>query len=127
MLKWQLKTRVLHPEWLDHSHPETAIALFKAGKLPQNVAGWMLVVGLKHPLRAVYGSDLRAAWALLWWAIADRLDGYWVRFQCRVIWKIFGEPKWMADLTDEHLYTKLNQEIFGDRKQTGQGSDESSS
>lgn len=43
--------------------------------MPQSIAGWMLVTSLKHPLRAVYGSDLKAAWALLISATKEAISG----------------------------------------------------
>lgn len=65
---------IRHPEWLEHSDPGRKIKLFNQGKLPKGIAGWMIVVACKYPLRAVYGSDLRAAWQLLLWALANKLD-----------------------------------------------------
>ena len=121
----KLRTPIRHPDWLDHSNPQTSIDLFRASKLPPTISGWMIVVGLKHPLRAVYGSDLRAAWSLLGQAIADRFHGFWISFKRRTVWKIFGEPEWMK-ITDDDLYRTLDEEIFGDRKQKGPGSDEGS-
>ena len=69
---------IKHPEWLTVSHPQKSIDLFNRGIMPEKIAGWCIVVGCKHPLRAVYGSDLRAALALLWQAtygvIRDRVN-----------------------------------------------------
>jgi len=115
---------VAHPDWLTHSHPETSLELFRKGMLPANIAGYMMVVGLKHPLRAIYGSDLRAALALLRLAIKDLFGHWWMTFQRVVIWRIFGEPAWLKELNEQDFFAKLDQEIFGDRKQKGQGSDE---
>lgn len=72
MSRFQVKIK--HPEWLDHSDPAKTQRLWKERRLPIGVAGWLWVVSLKHALRAIYGSDLRAAWALLWWAILNRWD-----------------------------------------------------
>lgn len=66
-------TPIKHPEWLKHCNIESTFALVKAGRCPDVIAGWMLVVALKHPLRAVYGTDLRAAWALLGQALWVKL------------------------------------------------------
>ena len=66
-------TKIKHPEWLPHCNIERTFRLVREGKCPEVIAGWMLVVALKHPLRCVYGSDLRAAWALLAQAIWDQL------------------------------------------------------
>lgn len=77
----KMNIKIKHPEWLKVSTPGKTIALFNSGTLPKNIAGWMIVTSLKHPLRAVYGSDLRAAWALLWAAIFaatfGRLNIWW--------------------------------------------------
>ncbi len=75
--------QVRRPDWIKHSTPQKAIDLYNTRALPGSIAGWMIVVGLKHPLRAVYGSDIRAALALLVWAIWDKFeDVYWmIRFR----------------------------------------------
>lgn len=65
--------KIKHPEWLSYSNASQSIDLFRAGRLPPEIQGWMIVVGLKHPLRAVYGSDLKAAIALLFDALLDKL------------------------------------------------------
>lgn len=69
MSRSKFMVKIRHPEWLNVSHPQKHIDLFKKGVYPESMAGWFIVVGLKHPLRAVYGSDMRAALALLWQAI----------------------------------------------------------
>lgn len=69
--------QVKRPDWIKHSTPQKAIDLYNTRALPGPIAGWMIVVGLKHPLRAVYGTDLRAAWALLVWAVWDRFEDLW--------------------------------------------------
>jgi hypothetical protein len=69
--------KIQHPDWLRFSGPEKALELYLTGKLPKSIAGWMIVVGLKHHLRAVYGSDLRAALALLWDALYGPLEQRW--------------------------------------------------
>ncbi len=76
---------IKHPEHLKQSNMERILSLYNAGLLPKSIAGCMLVVSLKHPLRAIYGSDLRAALALLWQATFGVLEDelrYWT-------WKIF--------------------------------------
>ena len=78
MSKYSLPIK--HPEWLRYCSIERTFALQRKGKLPESIAGWVLVVALKHPLRAVYGSDLRAAWALLLsalWAYPAHWYNYW--------------------------------------------------
>jgi hypothetical protein len=80
-MKYNLEIK--RPEWLSHSTPQKSIDLYVQRLLPQTIAGWMIVVGCKHPLRAVYGSDLRAAWALLLDALWDRVENcwWWMRFK----------------------------------------------
>ena len=65
---------IRHPEWLEYSKPGKTLELYRAGKLPKSIDGWMLVVSLKHPLRAIYGSDLAAAWALMRQAVRNIFD-----------------------------------------------------
>lgn len=72
------KLDIKHPEWLKHSNPQKCITMHIKGQLPESIAGWMIVVGLKHPLRAIYGSDLAAAWDLL-------LDAIYERWRMRVL------------------------------------------
>ena len=82
-----IKLKIKHPEWLKHSTCDRTLNLVRNGKCPESIAGWMLVVSLKHPLRAVYGSDLKAAWALLKTAIWDVIYGrytnllYWLKIK----------------------------------------------
>lgn len=67
MKKYSIK--IQHPEWLKYSHPQSSIDLFLKGWSPDSIAGFLMVTALKHPLRAIYGSDLKASLALLWSAI----------------------------------------------------------
>ena len=88
--------KIKHPEWLEYSKPQSSIDLFRKGFLPGNIAGWMIVVGLKHPLRAVYGSDLRAALALLWWVIWEPIKDKFLALKYRkevAAW----EKEWAAE------------------------------
>lgn len=69
------KIRIAHRE-----HLKLPLELAKNRKMildrtwPVFLEGWAAVVDLKHDLRAVYGSDLRAAWELLKQALGDELD-----------------------------------------------------
>ncbi|MBO0887464.1 hypothetical protein J2P12_00025 [Candidatus Bathyarchaeota archaeon] len=78
------KIPIRHPEWLKSSDPGRYLDLYHHGVMPDAFAGWILVVSLKHPLRAIYGSDLRAAWELLKAAIYDKIknkwDDFWYKF-----------------------------------------------
>lgn len=95
MKRWRIKIR--HPEWLEYSSAQKTIDLYRSGKIPESIAGWMIVVGLKHPLRAVYGSELRAALALLWWATGNRL----IEFVRHWVW---------ANITHRAEWRKMQQE-----------------
>lgn len=72
MNKFSIKIK--HPDWLQASDPGKTVMLFQQGKLPDSIAGWMLVVSLRHPLRAIYGGDVRAALALLGMALYSKWD-----------------------------------------------------
>lgn len=96
MNKCRFRIKIRHPEWLNYSHPQKNIDLFKKGIYPDSMAGWFIVVGLKHPLRAVYGSDIRAALALLWQAIRAKTIEK-LAFLC---WRI-ARPKEYRDMREE--------------------------
>jgi len=95
-MRSKFQVKIKHPDWLNHSHPQKNIDIFKQGFYPSSLAGWFIVVGLKHPLRAVYGSDLKAALALLWQAIraktVDPLEFWW--------WRI-TKPKEYREMREE--------------------------
>jgi hypothetical protein len=89
-------TNIKHPEWLVVSNPQKSIDLFNRGILPNKIAGWCIVVGCKHPLRCVYGSDLRVALALLWQATYGKIEQ-------AVSWRIWTilHPKELEELDEE--------------------------
>ena len=87
--------KIKHPEWLIYSDRRT-LGLYLEGRIPESIAGWMLVVSLRHPLRAIYGSDLRAAWALLIMALKNKLDS--------IIFTLHWKHKLKDELeTDENI------------------------
>jgi|SRR5580692_10446266 hypothetical protein len=90
---------VKRPDWIAHSTPQRSIDLFNSNLLPRQIAGWMIVVGLRHPLRSVYGTDLRAAFALLLWALWDKLENIWwaIRFE---VWPPKDELEEYGDYED---------------------------
>jgi hypothetical protein len=53
--------KVKHPDWVKHCNIDDTVRLYKAGKIPDCIEGFMLVTPCKHLLRCVYGSDLHAA------------------------------------------------------------------
>lgn len=75
------KLKIQHPDWLKVSNPQQSIDLYQRGILPEAIAGWMIVTALKHPLRAVYGSDFEAAIGLLkeatWGKARDEIYYRW--------------------------------------------------
>lgn len=79
-----LRLRIAHPEGLKYSHPQDAIRMFLNKQMPQCIAAWSIVVGCKQPLRCIYGSDLRAAWALLIDALKDKADDLIAESRCRL-------------------------------------------
>jgi hypothetical protein len=90
------RIRIKHPDWLEYSKPGQSIDLFRRGLLPEKIAGWMIVVSLKHPLRAVYGSDLLAALALLWLAVSAPFRERWLSWKYRKEGKE-QEAEWAAE------------------------------
>jgi len=79
-----IKLKIKHPEWLEHSAIDKTMNLIRTGKCPECIAGWMLVVPLKHALRAIYGSNLKAAWHLLMDAIGDAI----VMYKLKILYKL---------------------------------------
>ncbi len=67
------RTQIKHPEWMSYVNLEKSLKVYREGKLPCQIVGWMLVVPTRHLLRCIYGSDLRAAFALLWMATIGKL------------------------------------------------------
>jgi hypothetical protein len=100
MNKTRFAVKIQHPEWLSSSKPQDSIRLYLEGKMPATIAGWCIVVGLKHPLCAVYGSDFKAARALLYQALQDKWENritepstrlwYHVPFAYAWVWTFFA-------------------------------------
>ncbi len=67
----RLHTKIEHPDWMGNVNAEMTFRLYREGKLPKRIEGWMLVTSCRHALRCIYGSDLKAAWLLLLEAIHD--------------------------------------------------------
>ena len=71
--------KIAHPDWLKEdllvsSSIENTLKMYRQGVLPESIAGFGIVLASKRPLRAVYGSDLRAAWKLLLMALAAKIE-----------------------------------------------------
>lgn len=102
--------KIKHPEWLQDSQCESTWRLYRQGIIPEKITGWMLVVAMKHDLRAIYGSDLRAALALLWHVIAGKLDSasYGIRSKIGLLSKIEREVEEDSRRMDAE-HQKINQ------------------
>jgi hypothetical protein len=76
--------KIRHPDWLKDSTIEKTHRHYREGIYPESISGWLLVTAHRHDLRAIYGSDFRAACALLWHCIVEKLA-----FHCyRVRWRV---------------------------------------
>jgi hypothetical protein len=64
-------TPIKHRDWVISAGRsiQTAIRLYADGTLPHSIETPMIVVPVKRLLRGVYGSDLAAAFALLFMAL----------------------------------------------------------
>jgi hypothetical protein len=80
---------IRHPDWLQSDHPMEASAItntlrmYRKGQLPRQIAGLMIVNAAKRPLRAVYGSNLRAGLAIVWDALVDKITNW--RYRVRLL------------------------------------------
>ncbi len=70
--------KIQHPDWMDEGRIAKAYQLYRQKKLPSSIEGWMLLTPIKHELRAIYGSDLRAAWELSAQAVQEYIRIRWV-------------------------------------------------
>ena len=64
--------KIAHQDWIGEAAKivEDSFRLYRTTGLPSKIEGFMLVTPMRRALRAIYGSDLRAALALLWLAVA---------------------------------------------------------
>lgn len=69
----EFRTPVAKPEWLAEAVPEAEklMRLIQAGKVPEVIKGWMVVVMCRRLLRCVYGSDLEATAKLREWVLSE--------------------------------------------------------
>jgi hypothetical protein len=65
--------KIKHPEWLRFCNIESTFKLAKQDRLPEAIAGWMLVTSVRYALRIIYGSDLKAAWVLMGMAVWQKV------------------------------------------------------
>jgi hypothetical protein len=82
---------IAHPERLEEAERRirTSFKLYREGKLPQGIAGFMLEVPLKSALRAIYGSNRRiiASFFETFW---KDWRAYWIERPLR--WFIYSLP-----------------------------------
>jgi len=105
---------IQHPEWLTQSTPGKTIDLFNQGRLPKSIDGWMLVVSLRHPLRAIYGSNLKAAWHLFLLALWDKWDNPGVQIWMWRAARLFRKTErdyWLAHGLDEEDLDRDDEEF----------------
>ena len=103
--------KVKHPDWLQHCNIETTIRLSKARRIPDSIEGFMLVTACNHVLRCVYGTNLRAAWALLLAAIWTKLTHPW-----RYADYLIHRKQWEAEeLADEMKDIEEDTRLKGER------------
>ena len=96
--------KIKHPEWLKFCAIERTYKLYREGNLPASIEGFMLVTPLKHALRCIYGSDLRAALALLrqaLWGHAKRPYAYANWLLHRKQWENEELAEEMKEIEDE--------------------------
>ncbi len=89
------RVKIEHPEWLPSAHYawQGTYDLYSKGKLPDRVAGQMLVVSMKRLLRCIYSTNQSAALHLLWdclsyacWEIKERLAKYFYAPRWALAW-----------------------------------------
>lgn len=81
-----LNIDIAHPEWLNEEKIAKAYQLYRQGRLPKPIAGFMLATPLVHDLRAIFGSDRATAKYIAkgafdhWWNPRwQRFVGVWYR------------------------------------------------
>jgi hypothetical protein len=78
------KQRIKDPErvLLAARSLQRSLALYEDGSLPECIQGWMLAIPAQRLMCGIYGSDLKAAAAMLRRAIKGRF--------CRVQWALWA-------------------------------------
>lgn len=73
---------IRHPDWIVEATARVGqfSRLYARGVVPKSIEHFMIVTPVKRVLRGVYGSDLKAAWALLSSAVWESL--------CRIPWRV---------------------------------------
>lgn len=60
-------------------------ALLAGGKIPANIEVFMILAPAKRVMRGIYGSDLKAAWALLGKALIEWIES--LPWRVRIFWR----------------------------------------
>ena len=90
-------TKVKHPEWIQHCNIDSAVRLSKAKRIPESIEGFMLVTACNHLLRCIYGTNLRAALALLSSALWVKVTYPWRYLD----WRIHRQQWEDEEISDE--------------------------
>ena len=70
--------KVVHPDWLPGATASLrkTLELMDNGSLPVCLTKPMLVVPMRWVLRSIYGNNLKAALALLWYALGQEAEDF---------------------------------------------------
>lgn len=74
---WIRRITVKHPDWLECASPRVIEAFQKQSIYPERLLVFMLVTPMRHALRSIYGSDVRAALALLYLGLGSIANRRW--------------------------------------------------
>jgi hypothetical protein len=99
--------KMKHREWVKFVNIEDVVRLSKANKIPQSIEGFMLQTSCKHLLRCIYGSNLRAALALLGEALWGK-----IRWPYAYLNWLLHRKQWEDEDIAEEL-KEIEQEVGG--------------
>lgn len=102
--------RIQHPDWVIDAEKSvhSVVELYKLQRLPNSIEVPMIVTPMRRMLRGIYGSNMKAAWALLKWAINSLI---------RDLWNMHWIPFWNLTVlrkTREEWAAELDAELDGD-------------
>lgn len=109
-----IQVPIRHPDWLERdpmecSGIEDTLRMYRQGKLPPSIAGWMIVVGCMRPLRAVYGSNLRAGLMIVRDALIEKFTA--LRYRLRLLTPT--ERRWEREFEDEEFENDIFEALKG--------------
>lgn len=90
---WINRRTVKHPDWLKCASPRVIEAFRKQSIYPERLLVFMLVTPMRHALRSIYGSDVRAALALLYLALRGIANRRWVDIR----WWLYDIGLWKSE------------------------------